>query len=199
MLAKPKIRLFFSALALFLGFSLAMPAPLMAQFFNDGFDQDEYIESDDDVFTEDSDTFGTPRQEDFSEGGKFVDEERTVTPTTKEAPSITSRKTEIKIEGERQQLPLNAAWGAGTGLLIGGWFALIEGEDDRTTKRIIGMGVVLGSLLGVFLGMKTLIVPGAPSTTMAPLEIPMDLPEDMLVISGASKSEPLRIGYAFKF
>ena len=52
-------------------------------------------------------------------------------------------------EKDRDDLPFNIAWGAGTGLLIGGWFALINEGDNRETQQAIGVGVVPGSVCRV--------------------------------------------------
>jgi len=72
----------------------------------------------------------------------------------------------LRAKGEQEIMPLNVAWGAGTGLLIGGWFALIQNSDDRTTQRAIGMGIVLGTGLGAFLGMRNVIFPNAPTASI---------------------------------
>jgi hypothetical protein len=57
---------------------------------------------------------------------------------------------------------MNVAWGAGTGLLIGGWFALISEGDNRSTQRSIGLGIVTGILLGVAVGTRAVFNPNTP-------------------------------------
>ncbi len=63
------------------------------------------------------------------------------------------------LENEKKYLPSNMGWGLGTGLLIGGWFALLDGKSARDNSRYVGLGIVLGSILGVAVGTKSVYKP----------------------------------------
>jgi len=183
-------------LGLFMALVLAATSPGLAQaqaFEN--FDRDDFEESDEE-FIENGDAFTESGQDDFTEGGRFVDED---TQISGPGISITGRRTQLRVRDERQLLPRNVAWGAGTGLLIGGWFALIESGSDRQTQRSIGLGIVLGAILGMTVGLKTVIAPDAPRAVMLrPAGQPRWQPTVMLGASGPSAS-PLRVGFTLHF
>jgi hypothetical protein len=127
-----------------------------AQGSEDTFFEDEDYFPDDDPFKQ-QDEFGVPK-EDFAEGGDFIDESR----LPANELTIGGRQSQLRLLGERELLPQNAAWGAGTGLLIGGWFALINQGTSRETQRSLGLGVVVGTLIGLAVGARSLITPNAP-------------------------------------
>ncbi len=183
------------------------PGAASAQFFNDAGQSDGFVESDDQFF-EDADRQGgispAPRQQAddrFTDSGGFIDEDRGgVELPTPGRVTIDRRRTQIRIQGERDLLPLNTAWGAGTGLLIGSWFAIIQNGTDRETQRFIGMGVVLGAGLGVALGLKTLINPSAPSAAMAdPPKSEPGISAQPLVTLATGAGSPFRIGLTLRF
>ena len=130
---------------------------------------DDYFFEDDQGFQEDDpfqqqDEFGMPA-DDFTEGGEFIDE--STLPGAEQGISLGGRQQQLRVLGEREQLPQNAVWGAGTGLLIGGWFALINQGTSRETQRSLGLGVVLGTLVGLAVGARSLIAPKAPQPVSA--------------------------------
>ena len=172
--------------------------PLMAQFLDDEFGRDEFVESDE-GFAEDRGDFGAPRSaEDFTEGGQFVDDEPGG-PAGAGGITIRGRTTQLRLEREKATLPLNVAWGAGTGLLIGGWFALINEGTDRDTQRSIGLGAVLGGLLGLTVGLKTVIAPDAPRAAFHPPAHrgePKALP---LVALAAPRPPPFQFSFTLRF
>ena len=171
------------------------PLPALGQFLEDEFERDEFVESDRD-FAEGR-GFGAPGiTDDVTEGGRFVDEDafgrRGVGGVT-----IRGRTTQLRVEQEKQLLPLNVAWGAGTGLLIGGWFALIDEGDDRSTQRAIGLGAVLGALLGMTVGLKTVIAPDAPRAA----SIPSEQSQQILPVASTSLPglPPFSLGFTLRF
>ena len=175
---------------------VAGPRQVSAQLFNDPFSQNEFFESDEDGF-DDEGGFGLPSPvEDFTEGGQFIDED--AASVGRGGVTIRGRETELRLEGEQRLLPLNVSWGAGTGLLIGGWFALIENGDDRSTQRSIGLGVVLGALLGVTVGLKTLIAPDAPRAALLK-RTPEPLPPAGGSLAALQPLPPLSFGFALRF
>jgi len=169
MWAKPNVFFFSKAIAIVLVLTVLVPMPVFGQFFTDGY-QDEELWQNDSDFVESEDVFADDAgfSQDYSEGGQFIDEERGTDSSGApvEGFSIQSRQSQLRAKGEQEIMPLNVAWGAGTGLLIGGWFALIQNSDDRTTQRAIGMGIVLGTGLGAFLGMRNVIFPNAPTASI---------------------------------
>jgi len=95
-------------------------------------------------------------------------------------------------------VPSNLGYGAGTGLMIGTWFAFIRKETNtRQQFRTIGSSTVVGALIGIMLGTRSVWDPGAPR------------PEDDASPTGFSQSpagwlfaqnkESLKIAYRWKF
>jgi hypothetical protein len=105
-------------------------------------------------------------EEDFTEGAQYVDE---ATPSAAGAAggALNVRQAQARIRQERSMFPLNAGWGAATGLMIGGWFALINAGSNRATLQNVGTGIVLGATLGLFVGARTVINPDAPQAAPA--------------------------------
>ena len=65
---------------------------------------------------------------------------------------------------EGKDAPSNLGYGAGTGLMMGTWFAFIRKETNtRQQFRTIGSSTVLGALVGVMLGTRSVWTPGAPA------------------------------------
>ena len=198
MLAKIRNRGLWWLAVLLLLICMALPGPVMAQFFDDEFNRDDFVESEED-FTEDAGGFDRPPAgDDFTEGGQFVDEEK----AEERGPAgatVTGRKDELRLADEKRDLPFNIAWGAGTGLLIGGWFSLTGNGDDRTTQRSIGLGIVLGALLGMTVGLKSVIVPDAPRAAMRLPGREADPAGSLVSISALPPPPPLSFGFSLRF
>jgi hypothetical protein len=171
-------------------------APARAQGSEDTFFEDQDFFPDEDPFQE-TDEFGVP-QDDFTEGGEFIDE------STVEGEEITAegRQAQLRLLGERELLPTNAAWGAGTGLLIGGWFALINQGTSRETQRSLGLGVVLGTLVGLAVGARTLFSPSAAqpisATDLNPLHDSAERDNQAFAASSLFNS-PIQLSVTFRF
>lgn len=137
-----------------------------AQFFDESLEgQDLFIQDEDQYFEEglgqgQMGPGGTGTEPDYTEGQRFVDE--SLIPPSQRGLTVGARQLQLTLGQERETLPLNVAWGAGTGLLIGGWFALIGEGDNRQTQRSIGLGIVTGILLGMVVGTRTVFNPDAP-------------------------------------
>lgn len=144
-----------------LAFVLLSSAPAQAQFFDETLEQDDLFSKDDDQFFEpQGDDLGEPSQErDFTEGDKFVDD--TLVPGQQGGVTAKGRRFQLTLKDDRTDLPLNIAWGAGTGLLLGGWFALINEGDNRDTQRAIGLGIVLGLITGALIATRSVFSPDA--------------------------------------
>ena len=64
---------------------------------------------------------------------------------------------------EGKDAPSNLGYGAGTGLMMGTWFAFIRKETNtRQQFRTIGSSTVLGAVVGIMLGTRSVWNPGAP-------------------------------------
>jgi len=136
-----------------------------AQFFDETLEQDELFVEDENQYFDSrfDDLGGDSREDDFTEGEKFIDESL-ISPDQRSI-STEGRRFQLALSEERNELPLNIAWGAGTGLLIGGWLALISEGDNRETQRSIGLGIVTGILLGALVGTRTVFLPDSPRAT----------------------------------
>ena len=60
------------------------------------------------------------------------------------------------LEKDKKLLPDNILYGIGTGVVIGGWFALLQGENARQNVQFVSVGIVGGVLLGIMVGTKSL-------------------------------------------
>ena len=62
------------------------------------------------------------------------------------------------IEQDKELMPDNIVYGIGTGALIGGWLALVQGKNARENVRNLSVGIITGVLLGITLGTKSLYI-----------------------------------------
>ncbi len=73
-------------------------------------------------------------------------------------------------------------------------------RKDVIDWRTIGMGIVLGGLLGMTVGLKTVIAPDAPRAAKRhPGEGPRVQPLISLGTTTASGAPPLRFGFSLRF
>ncbi len=72
------------------------------------------------------------------------------------------------LERDVQMLPDNVIYGIGTGITLGGWMALVQGDNARENVSYITVGALLGALLGVAVGNKTLFISSVDEETKAP-------------------------------
>lgn len=191
------------ALILGAALHLAAPAPARAQFFTDEFGgQGSEFSDVDEAFSEDTGQPGEPgaptTRDDFTSGGEYVEESR-ISPGG-QTLTETGRRTQLRLAGDKEMLPFNAAWGGGTGLLIGGWFALIQNGDNRSTLRSVGLGTVVGIAIGIAVGLKTLIAPSAPVALLlnAPA-IPARYEEKRPLASLVASNAPSQLSIGLKF
>ena len=174
----PRILVIFSVLY----FLVYSPANIIAQNFDD---DPLMLEGDDEFgfeqFTDDdfqSSDFGTGGIQDFGiqpgqdrsdsldsqyestdqylEEGAFSEE----TESTLKDDLIVRREL---LSQEGKEAPSNLGYGAGTGLMMGTWFAFIRKETNtRQQFRTIGTSTVLGAVVGIMLGTRSVWNPGAP-------------------------------------
>lgn len=157
-------------------FAFSVPTALAQGFEDDYGDMDEFMQ-DDDGFSNDSgfseDGFladpgldgGLDDSFDAPAGDGFMDDDEFGLNTESQLQLSELAQREL-IVVERQQATANIGYGAGTGLMLGTWFAFITQESStRDQFRTIGSGSVLGALVGMMLGTRSLWNPSAPRPT----------------------------------
>lgn len=72
------------------------------------------------------------------------------------------------LEKDKEMLPDNIMYGVGTGAMIGGWFALVQGGTARDNVRYLTVGILAGVLLGTAVGNKALFMQRAPGAAFNP-------------------------------
>jgi len=145
-------------LTMFLASLLAVPGRAGAQ---SSADDSEFTDSDnpDDAFSDTGDSLGTAPvgEEEPGEGG-YIEESQ----VPGKGVDLSGRQSQLRRGQEGRMLPMNLAWGAGTGLLIGAWLALLNAGDNRSNLQSIGTGIVVGALIGIAVGTRLTINPEAP-------------------------------------
>ena len=107
---------------------------------------------------EDDDPFA-PMDE---EGDLYIDEDSFDIETEQALQDSLFTQRDL-LERERQQSIANIGYGAGTGLMIGGWSAFIAQETTtRNQWRTIGTSTILGGVIGMLLGTRSVWDPNAP-------------------------------------
>ena len=97
------------------------------------------------------------------------------------------------LQRERQQSIANIGYGAGTGLMIGGWSAFIAQETTtRNQWRTIGTSTVLGGVIGLLLGTRSIWDPAAPRPDMGSVET-----ESQLLVM--HETSGFKIAYSWNF
>ena len=146
--------------------------------------------------------FGTqpgqdPVNSQFDSDGEYLDEGSFTDETESTLKDDLLVRREI-LSKEGKDAPSNLGYGAGTGLMMGTWFAFIRKETNtRQQFRTIGTSTVLGALIGIMLGTRSVWNPGAPR----PDEIPeptgfLQTPAGWLF---AQNGDELKIAYRWKF
>ena len=152
-----------------------------------------------------SDDFGTqpaqdlfePSDSQFDSEDKYFDEGAFSDETESTLKDDLLVRREL-LSKEGKDAPSNLGYGAGTGLMIGTWFAFIRKETNtRQQFRTIGTSTVLGAVIGIMLGTRSVWDPGAPrpEESAEPTAF-MHSPVGWLF---AQKRDALKIAYRWKF
>ena len=152
-----------------------------------------------------SDDFGTQPAQDpfepfssqFDSGDQYFDEGAFSDETESTLKDDLLDRREL-LSQEGKDAPSNLGYGAGTGLMIGTWFAFIRKETNtRQQFRTIGTSTVLGAVIGIMLGTRSVWDPGAPrpEESAEPTAF-MHSPAGWLF---AQKRDALKIAYRWKF
>ena len=110
--------------------------------------------------------FGTqpgqdPVDSQFDSDGEYLDEGSFTDETESTLKDDLLVRREI-LSKEGKDAPSNLGYGAGTGLMMGTWFAFIRKETNtRQQFRTIGTSTVLGAIIGIMLGTRSVWDPGA--------------------------------------
>ena len=160
------------------------------QLGGDDFQSDDFGTQPAQDLIEPSDSQFDSRDQYFDEGA-FSDE----TESTLKDDLLVRREL---LSQEGKEAPSNLGYGAGTGLMIGTWFAFIRKETNtRQQFRTIGTSTVLGAVVGIMLGTRSVWDPGAPrpEESAEPTAF-MHSPAGWLF---AQKRDALKIAYRWKF
>ena len=160
------------------------------QLGGDDFQSDDFGTQPAQDLIEPSDSQFDSRDQYFDEGA-FSDE----TESTLKDDLLVRREL---LSQEGKDAPSNLGYGAGTGLMIGTWFAFIRKETNtRQQFRTIGTSTVLGAVIGIMLGTRSVWDPGAPrpEESAEPTAF-MHSPAGWLF---AQKRDALKIAYRWKF
>ena len=152
-----------------------------------------------------SDDFGTqpaqdlfePSDSQFDSGDQYFDEGAFSDETESTLKDDLLVRREL-LSQEGKDAPSNLGYGAGTGLMIGTWFAFIRKETNtRQQFRTIGTSTVLGAVIGIMLGTRSVWDPDAPrpEESAEPTAF-MHSPAGWLF---AQKRDALKIAYRWKF
>ena len=160
------------------------------QLGGDDFQSDDFGTQPAQDLIEPSDSQFDSRDQYFDEGA-FSDE----TESTLKDDLLVRREL---LSQEGKDAPSNLGYGAGTGLMIGTWFAFIRKETNtRQQFRTIGTSTVLGAVIGIMLGTRSVWDPDAPrpEDSAEPTAF-MHSPAGWLF---AQKRDALKIAYRWKF
>ena len=146
--------------------------------------------------------FGTqpgqdPVNSQFDSDGEYLDEGSFSDETESTLKDDLLVRREI-LSKEGKDAPSNLGYGAGTGLMMGTWFAFIRKETNtRQQFRTIGTSTVLGALIGIMLGTRSVWNPGAPRPDESPEPTGfLHTPAGWLF---AQYGDELKIAYRWKF
>ena len=151
----------------------------------------------DDFGTQPAQDLFEPSDSQFDSGDQYFDEGAFSDETESTLKDDLLVRREL-LSQEGKDAPSNLGYGAGTGLMIGTWFAFIRKETNtRQQFRTIGTSTVLGAVIGIMLGTRSVWDPGAPR--------PEESAEPTAFIHSpagwlfAQKRDALKIAYRWKF
>ncbi len=74
---------------------------------------------------------------------------------------------------DKELMPENIVYGIGTGAVLGGWLALVQGKTARENVSYLSIGILGGVLLGMAVGTKSLYIEqGSPISQLDDSNIP---------------------------
>jgi len=138
-----------------------------------------------------------PSDSQFDSGDQYLDEGAFSDETESTMKDDLLDRREL-LSQEGKDAPSNLGYGAGTGLMIGTWFAFIRKETNtRQQFRTIGTSTVFGAVIGIMLGTRSVWDPGAPrpEESAEPTAF-MHSPAGWFF---AQKRDALKIAYRWKF
>ncbi len=122
-----------------------------------GLDGEGNADSFDSEFGGEEETFPT----ETTDEDQYVDEDLIPDDTQQLLESALLQRRDFLAE-ERANFVPNILYGVGTGLMIGGWFALLTAGTSRDTLRSIGLGIVLGGFMGSVVGSRSVLETNPP-------------------------------------
>ncbi len=74
---------------------------------------------------------------------------------------------------DKELMPDNIVYGIGTGAVLGGWLALVQGKTARENVSYLSIGILGGVLLGMAVGTKSLYIKqGQPISRLENPDVP---------------------------
>lgn len=123
----------------------------------------DYLEDEGESLWEEQQFLDVTGEEFTTEDAQYVGEEEVKqAQEAAERAGLPSIDLAAALQRDQEMLPDNIMYGIGTGALIGGWFALVEGGDSRENVRFLTVGTLAGALLGIAIGNKSLFMAQAP-------------------------------------
>lgn len=123
----------------------------------------DYLEDDGDSLWEEEKFLDVTGSEFETGDTQYVGEEEVkAAEAARKAAGIPTIDLAAALEKDKEMLPDNIMYGVGTGAMIGGWFALVQGGTARDNVRYLTVGILAGVLLGTAVGNKALFMQRAP-------------------------------------
>lgn len=159
-----------------------------------------YLEDESDYLWEEQQYRDTTGREFETTDSQYVGEQEIK--ENEEAARLAGRPTidlAAALEKDKELLPDNIIYGIGTGAVIGGWLALIQGKNARDNVRFLSVGVITGVLLGMAVGSKSLYIEqGAPVSRLNKPDTSESLPVQFGFVRSKNRSVP-QVRFQFKF
>jgi hypothetical protein len=122
--------------------------------------EDEYIEDEGTSLWEEEKFLDATGKEFETEDVQYVGEDEVqAAEAAAKRSGMPSIDLAAALDRDKKLLGDNIVYGIGTGALLGGWLALVQGSSARDNARYLSVGVLTGALLGMVIGNKALIMP----------------------------------------
>ncbi|MBU3915154.1 hypothetical protein KKA14_06430 [bacterium] len=195
-----KLNRLFYALLLFSSLIVISHSGLYAQERNP-----EYLEDDGTTLWEEEKFLDATGQEFETDSTQYVGEEEVqAAEEAAKKSGIPNINIAAALEQDKEMMPDNIIYGIGTGAMLGGWFALVQGNDARENVRYLTVGILLGAGLGFLVGSKSLFLQIGPSASNQYEHLqfqkrnPFDTGQNQQK-SSQTKDSLARIDFQFKF
>lgn len=140
-------------------FILLLASLFLIVSLSTSFAQSGYLEDESDYLWEEQEYQDAAGMEFETSDSQYVGEQEI---KEAEAAAIRAGRPSVDLaaalEQDKELLPDNIIYGIGTGAVIGGWLALVQGKNARDNVRYLSVGIISGILLGMAVGSKSLYI-----------------------------------------